>query len=108
MSEIVVLGFFWAPLWGHNSVNFHPMLKIRTVLKRGHYYLQFDINFFSDEIQKLGGFGPQIWTPISQSKIKKGGSNKDQIKGLQKFFQNMPKKISFSSEKSGPPLKLFP
>ena len=57
MSEIVVLGVFWAPLWGHNSVNFLPILKIQTVLERGHCYLQFDIKIFSFWWNyKFGGF----------------------------------------------------
>ena len=35
--------------------------------------------------------------------MKIGGSNKNQLKGLEKFFPNMPKtKISLSPEKSGP------
>ena len=34
VSEIVVLGFFWAPLWGHNSVNFHPVKNLNGVEKR--------------------------------------------------------------------------
>ena len=36
-----------------------------------------------------------------------GGSNKDQLKGLENFFPIMQKtKISLSPEKSGPPLRI--
>ena len=54
------LGVFWAPLWGHNSVNFHPILKIQTVLERRRYYLQFDITIFCFWwISNFGG----LWAP---------------------------------------------
>ena len=103
--------WFWGSFGlfvGHNSVDFHPILKIRTVLTRGHYYLQFGIkNFCFWWNSKFEVFGPKILTPISQWKMVIGGSNKDQLKDLEKLFPNLPKtKISLSPEKKwSPPLK---
>ena len=45
MPEIVVLGVFWARLWGHNSSNFHRILRIRAVLERRHIIYTSTSNF---------------------------------------------------------------
>ena len=61
----------------------------------------------SDEIKDLGVFGPKIWTPISGWKMKIGGSNKDRLKGLEKFFQTKQEKIiplSLEKKSGSPPL----
>ena len=97
-----VLGVFWAPLCRviTHQVNFHSMLIIQTVLGRGHYYLHCTIDstilidstirhqslWFLTKFKVLW-----VWSPVSKGKIKIGDSNKDQHKGLEKFYQNMPK-----------------
>ena len=98
VCKIVVLGVIWVHLWDHNSVNFNHILKIRAVFERRYYYLKFDIKVFGE----IKNFGPAIWTPTSQWKMKIKGSDKDQL--LEIFFQNMQKNNDLTPRKKWTPL----
>ena len=91
-----VKSWFWGsfgPLCGVITRSiFIRFLKLERFWKEGIITYNLTSKFFlSDEIPNLGVFGPQTWTPISQWNMKIGGSNKDQLKGLEKFFPIMPK-----------------
>ena len=92
------------PLWGHNSVNFHRFQKFEQFWKEGIIICNLTSKFVVfDEI--LGFLAPNL-NPHISVKNEDGGSNKEQLKGLEKFFPIMPRqKFHCPQKKSGPPLK---
>ena len=100
VSEIVVLGIFWAPMFGRMSVNSHSILKIRTVLESGLHYLQFSTILFVMKFQICGFLGSKFvgfWAPnlypISQRKMKMGVETNTNLKALKnsiRIYQKQP------------------
>ena len=95
------------PFGGAYLSQFSPDFNNSNSFGKWAHHLQFDTNIFYFWWNKnLVVFGPQIWTPISQWKMKWRGFKQISASRSLKFLSEYAENNNFNSpETSGPPLK---